>query len=131
MDLKHPNRCCVFSFLQFVADFLSFLPNKAKNSTFCQIFQFLTLFGMQFKKSAKTHKNEKMQHLMGCFKSKKEFKFNFWILCLFLAYFEQKNVAKNRFLMIFSKMVIFHQNLTLLMCSLQNSLSKNVYFYLL
>ena len=35
-------------FLIFVifADFLSFMPNKAKNSTFYQIFQFLTLFGM-------------------------------------------------------------------------------------
>ena len=28
------------------ADFLSSMPNKAKNSTFYQIFQFLTLFGM-------------------------------------------------------------------------------------
>ena len=55
MDLKHPNRCCVFSFLRFFADFLSFMPNKAKNSTFYQIFQFLTLFGMYFKKSAKTN----------------------------------------------------------------------------
>ena len=35
-----------------------------------------------------------MQHLMGCFKYKKEFKINFWNFCLFLAYFEQK-VAKN------------------------------------
>ena len=79
------------------ADFLSFMPNKAKNSTFYQIFQFLTLFGMYFQKSAKTNKNGKTQHLMGCFKSKKEFKFNFWILCLCLAYFEQK-VAKTGFL---------------------------------
>ena len=44
--LKHPIRCCVFSFLRFFAHFLSFMPNKAKNSTFYQIFQFLTLFGM-------------------------------------------------------------------------------------
>ena len=28
------------------ADFLSFMPNKAKKSTFYQIFKFLTLFGM-------------------------------------------------------------------------------------
>ena len=28
------------------ADFFSFMPNKAKNSTFHQIFQFFTLFGM-------------------------------------------------------------------------------------
>ena len=101
------------------ADFLSFMPNKAKNSTFYQIFQFLTLFGMRFKKSAKTPKNEKMQHLglMGCFKSKKEFQINFRNFCLFLAYFEQK-VAKNMFFVIFSKMVLFGQNLTLPMCSL-------------
>ena len=48
-----------------------------------------------------------MQHLiMGCFKSKKEFKINFCNFCLFLAYFEQK-VAKNMFFfVIFSKMVI-------------------------
>ena len=46
MDLKHPIRCCVFSFWRFFADFLSFMPNKAKNLTFQQIFQFLTLFGM-------------------------------------------------------------------------------------
>ena len=58
-----------------------------------------------------------MQHVMGCFKSKKEFKINFWNFCQFLAYFEQK-VAKNMFFVIFSKMVIFGQNLTLPMCSL-------------
>ena len=28
------------------ADFLSSMPNKAKNSTFYQIFKFLTLFGI-------------------------------------------------------------------------------------
>ena len=43
---------------------------------------------------------------MGCFKSKKEFKINFWNFCLFLAYFEQK-VAKNVFFVIFSKTVEF------------------------
>ena len=43
-----------------------------------------------------------MQHLMGCFKSKKEFKINFWNFCLFLAYFEQK-VAKNMFFCDFFK----------------------------
>ena len=64
---------------------------------------------------------------MGCFKSQKEFKINFWNFCLFLAYFEQK-VAKNMFFVIFSKMVIFGQNLTLPMCFFKNFLSKNVYF---
>ena len=71
-----------------------------------------------------------MQHLMGCFKFKKEFKINFWNFCLFLAYFEQK-LAKNRFFVIFSKTVSFGQNLTLPMCSSLHSLSENVYFYVL
>ena len=39
---------------------------------------------------------------MGCFKSKKEFKINFWNFCLFLAYSEQK-VAKNFFFCDFLK----------------------------
>ena len=68
-----------------------------------------------------------MQHLMGCFRYKKEFKINFSSFCLLLAYFEQK-VAKNMFFVIFSKMVIFGQDLTLVF--LAKSLSKNVYFYL-
>ena len=71
---------------------------------------------MKLKKSAKYRQNEKTQHLMGCFKSKKEFQINFWNFCLFLAYFEQK-VAKNVFFVIFSKTVSFGQNLTLPMCS--------------
>ena len=53
---------------------------------------------------------------MGCFKSKKEFRINFWTFCLFLAYFEQK-VAKHMFFVIFSKTVSFGQNLTLPMSS--------------
>ena len=57
---------------------------------------------MKLKKSAKNRKNEKTQHLMGCFKSKKEFKINFSNLCLFLAYFEQK-VAKKRVFCVFSQ----------------------------
>ena len=61
---------------------------------------------MSLKKSAKTHKNEKMQHLMGCLKSKEEFKINFWNICLFLAYFEQK-VAKNLFFCDFLKNTYF------------------------
>ena len=82
---------------------------------------------MKLKKSAKNHKNEKTQHLMGCFKSKEEFKINF---CLFLAYFEQK-VAKNMFFVIFKKTVSFGQNLTLPMYFSGNFLSENVYFYVL
>ena len=33
-------------FAIFLLIFFSFMPNKAKNSTFYQIVQFLTLFGM-------------------------------------------------------------------------------------
>ena len=41
---------------------------------------------------------------MGCFKSKKEFKINFWIFfCLVLAYFEQK-VAKKVFFVFSQKL---------------------------
>ena len=54
---------------------------------------------------------------MGCFKTEKEFKINFWNFCLFLAYFEQK-VAKNMFFCDFLKNGVFGQNLTLPMCSL-------------
>ena len=48
IDLNHSFRCCVFSFLWIFADFLSFMPNKAKISLFYRIFKFLTLFGMKF-----------------------------------------------------------------------------------
>ena len=82
---------------------------------------------MKLKKSAKNSKNEKTQHLMRCFKSKKEFEINCWNFGLLLAYFEQKR-AKNVFFVIFSKTVTFGQNLTLPMCSSGNSLSENVYF---
>ena len=58
----------------------------------------------------------KTQQLMGCFKSEKESKINFWNFCLFLTYFEQK-VAKTCFFVIFSKTVSFGQKLTLPMCS--------------
>ena len=68
----------------------------------------------------KISKNEKTQHLMRCFKSKKQFKINFYNFCQFLAHFEQK-VAKNVFYVIFAKTVSFGL--------LWNSLSKNMYFY--
>ena len=57
---------------------------------------------MQLKKSAKFRKNEKTQHLMRCFKSKKQFKINFYNFCQFLVHFEQK-VAKNVFFCDFRK----------------------------
>ena len=57
---------------------------------------------MKLKKSAKIRKNETTQHLMRCFKSKKQFKINFYNFCQFLAHFEQK-VAKNVFFVIFAK----------------------------
>ena len=73
---------------------------------------------MKLKKSAKIRKNEKTQNLMRFFKSKKQFKINFYNFCQFLAHFEQK-VAKNvLFFVIFAKTVSFGQNLTVPMCSL-------------
>ena len=57
---------------------------------------------MKLKKSAKNRKNEKAQHLMRCFKSKKEFNINCWNFGLFWAYFEQKQ-AKNVFFCDFLK----------------------------
>ena len=54
---------------------------------------------------------------MGCFKTKKEFKINFFEFLSIFSLFKQK-VAKNMFFVIFSKMVIFGQNLMLPMCSL-------------
>ena len=93
------------------------MPNNAKNSNFLPNFPIFDLIWHVIQKISKIHKNEKTQHLMGCVKTKKEFKIDYWNFCLFLAYFEQK-VAKNTFFVIFSKMVIFGQNLTLPMCSL-------------
>ena len=31
LDLKHPIRCYIFSFLGVFADFLNYMPNKVKN----------------------------------------------------------------------------------------------------
>ena len=45
---------------------------------------------MKFKKSAKTWKNEKMQHPNECFKSIKHFKSNFQSFESFLVCFERK-----------------------------------------
>ena len=67
---------------------------------------------------------------MGCFTSKKQYKIDFYNFCLFLAHFEQK-VAKNVFFVIFSQMVIFGQKFNITNVFLWNSLSKNVYFYVL
>ena len=52
-----------------------------------------------------------MQQLMGCFRYKNELNFFFLNFCLLLVYFEQK-VAKIMCFVIFSKMVIFGQNVT-------------------
>ena len=57
---------------------------------------------MELKKLAKNRKNEKTQHLIRCFKSKKQFNIHFFNFCQFLAHFEQK-VAKNMFFVIFLK----------------------------
>ena len=58
-----------------------------------------------------------MQHLMGCFKSKKEFKIYFWNFCLFLGYFEQK-VVKNMFFCDFLKNGDFLPKFNITMCFL-------------
>ena len=47
IHLKHPFRCCVFSFLQVFANFFSFMPNKAKISPFYKTSKFLIIFGMK------------------------------------------------------------------------------------
>ena len=105
------------SFLRFFADCLSFMPNKAKNSTFLPNFQIFNLIWHVIHKICKNSQKWENATSNGILKSKKEFKINFGNFCLFFAYFEQK-VAKNMFFVIFSKMVIFSQNLTLPMCSL-------------
>ena len=55
---------------------------------------------------------------MGCFKSKKEFKINFLEFLSIFSLFQTKSGKKTRFFVIFSKIMIFGQNLTLSMCSL-------------
>ena len=85
---------------------------------------------MKLKKSAKNRKNEKTRHLTRCFKSKKEFKINFWIFCLFLAYFEQK-VVKNVFFCDFLKNSEFWSKVDITNVFLVKILSENVYFYVL
>ena len=84
-DLIHLIRCCIFSFLQILGDFLSSFPNKAKSSTFYLIFQLLTLFGMLLKNQEK-----KPQHLRGRFKSKKHSKLIFRSFVFFLACLNKK-----------------------------------------
>ena len=61
-------------------------------------FEFFALFGMELKKSAKNCKNEKTQHLIRFFKSKKQSKIYFQNFCQFLAHFEQKVAKKPVFL---------------------------------
>ena len=81
---------------------------------------------MKFKKSVKTRKNEKMQHLNGCFKSIKQFQSNFENFNFFVASFERK-MAKNVYFVIFSKIVIFGKKLISPLYFSRNFLSKNVY----
>ena len=104
LDLKHPVGCCVFSFLWVFADFLNYMPNMVKNWKFCKKLNFLPYLAWNSKNQQRFAKNEKKQHLMRCFKSKKQFKINFYNFCQFLAHFEQK-VAKNVFFVIFAKTV--------------------------
>ena len=53
------------------------MPNKVKNGKIWGKVDFFALFDMELKNSAKILKNEKTQHLIRCFKSKKQFKVNF------------------------------------------------------
>ena len=88
-------------FFELHAKYGQKLENFVKSWIFCLIWH-------EIKKTAKIRKNEKTQHLMRCFKSKKQFKINFYNFCQFLAHFEQK-VAKNVFFVIFAKTVkIWH-----------------------
>ena len=96
LDLQHPFRCCVFSFLLFLLIF-EFHAKWGKKFNFLPNFPIFDLIWHVIKKSAKIHKNEKMQHLMGCFKYKKEFNINFSNFCLFLVYFWTKSGKKQVF----------------------------------
>ena len=61
-------RCSVFSFLQILADFLSSVPYKETIQIITKFSHFSPYLACNSKKSAKTHKNENIQHLRGCFK---------------------------------------------------------------
>ena len=116
-------------FCEFLLIFWNYMPNKVKNGKFGKKVEFFALFGMELKRSAKIRKSEKTQHSIRCFKSTQQFKINLKSFCKFLAHFEQI-VAKTVFFLWFSqKLLSFGQNLTLPMCSLWNSPSGNVYFY--
>ena len=86
--------------------FLNYMPNKVKNSKFGKQLNF-ALSGTELKKSAKI---EKMQHLIRCFKSKKQFKINLKNCCQLLAHFEQE-VVKNVFFCDFLKKCEFWSKL--------------------
>ena len=64
-------------FYEFLLIFWVSCQIRQKFHFFTKFSNFFTLFGMKFKKSAKTRKNEKTQHLNGCFKSIKQFQSNF------------------------------------------------------
>ena len=74
LHLKHPIRCCVFSFLWVFADSLNYMPNKIKNWKIWWKVEFFALFAMKLKKSAKIAQNEKTQHVIRYYKSRKQFK---------------------------------------------------------
>ena len=50
------------------------MPNKVKNWKIWSNIEFFTFFVMELKKLAESHKNEKKQHLIRYFKSKKQIK---------------------------------------------------------
>ena len=59
IDLKHPIRWCVFSFLQVFADFLSYMPKKkTKISLFTKFSNFWPHLAWNFKNQQKHGKSE-------------------------------------------------------------------------
>ena len=75
---------------------------------------------MKLKKSAKTHKNDKTQHLFGCFKSKNQYKKYFFEFLIFEAHFERKIEKKKTcmLVMIFSQFVGKNQHRRCLPCEI-------------
>ena len=65
--LKHPFRCCFFSYCEFLLVFVSLMPNKAFFFHFLQMFANFWLIWHEIKQSTKTRRNGKTQHLDRCF----------------------------------------------------------------
>ena len=92
----------IFIFCGFLLIFWITCQIRSKIGKFGEKLNFLPYLAWNSKNQQNFAKNEKMQRLNRCCKSKKQFKINFYIFCQFVAHFEQK-VAKNVFFVIFSK----------------------------